>query len=148
MLLEVAREVLATTPGAVRDFEPVVRFKGFAESSIPVLVVLRANEYAERVAIVREGRLVAVESIATLKERAIRRVEIRLAAPAQGLERLRDVPGVRDLVVDARVVDLEIEGSMDALVKELAAFPVQTLTSEAPDLDEIFQSYYGRASAD
>jgi hypothetical protein len=37
---------------------------------------------------------------------------------------------------------------MDALVKELARFPVETLTSEAPELDEIFLSYYGRANAD
>ncbi len=52
VLLEVARDVLATTPGAVKDFEPIVRYKGFAESSIPVMVVLRANEYADRVAII------------------------------------------------------------------------------------------------
>ena len=36
---------------------------------------------------------------------------------------------------------------MDALVKELAAFPVQTLTSRPPELDEIFLSYYGRSHA-
>jgi hypothetical protein len=28
-------------------------------------------------------------------------------------------------------------------VKELATLPVQTLTSEAPELDEVFLSYYG-----
>ena len=37
---------------------------------------------------------------------------------------------------------------MDALVKELARFPVQTLTSEEPELDEIFLSYYGRSHVD
>jgi hypothetical protein len=36
---------------------------------------------------------------------------------------------------------------MDALVKALARLPVQTLTSEAPELDEIFRSYYGGADA-
>ena len=36
---------------------------------------------------------------------------------------------------------------MDELVKELAACPVQTLTSEPPDLDEIFLSYYGATMA-
>ena len=93
------------------------------------------------------GRLVAVDSIAALKERAIRRVEVRLAGPAAGLERLRDVPGVESLARDGDVVRLEVHGSMDALVKALAVFPVQTLTSRPPELDEIFLSYYGRSHA-
>ena len=37
---------------------------------------------------------------------------------------------------------------MDALVKELARHDVQTLTSEEPELDEIFLAYYGRSHAD
>ena len=37
---------------------------------------------------------------------------------------------------------------MDAVVKELARFPIQTLTSEPPELEEIFLSYYGSTDAD
>ena len=37
---------------------------------------------------------------------------------------------------------------MDALVKELATLPVQSLTSEPPELDEIFLTYYGQSHAD
>jgi ABC-2 type transport system ATP-binding protein len=98
---------------------------------------------AERVAIVRDGSLVAVESIATLKARSLRHVEVRLAHPAGGLERLRELPGVRSVSLADDVVRLVVEGSMDVLVKELAKLPVRTLTSEAPDLDEVFLSYYG-----
>jgi ABC-2 type transport system ATP-binding protein len=98
---------------------------------------------AGRVGIVRNGRLIAVESIATLKARAVRHVEVYLTRPAGGLEPLRETPGVRDVSLDGDVVRLVVEGSMDALVKELANLSVRTLTSEAPDLDEIFLSYYG-----
>jgi ABC-2 type transport system ATP-binding protein len=108
----------------------------------------QVEHVAERVAIVREGLLVAVEAMATLKQRALRRVEVRLAEPTPGAERLRDVPGVRALSLQDGVVRLDVEGSTDALVKELALLPVQTLTSEAPELDEIFLSYYGRSRAD
>jgi ABC-2 type transport system ATP-binding protein len=100
---------------------------------------------ASRVGIVRDGSLVAVEAISTLKERAIRKAEIRLAEPVGDLERrLGAIPGIHDMTVEDGVVRLRIEGSMDALIKELARFPVQTLTSEPPELDEIFLSYYGR----
>lgn len=108
----------------------------------------QVEHVAERVGIVRDGRLVAVEAIATLKQRAVRRVEVRLATPVPGAERLRNVPGVRDVWLGDGVVRLEVEGSMEALVKELARLPVQTLTSEAPELDDIFLSYYGRSHAD
>ncbi len=99
---------------------------------------------AERVGIVREGHLVAVETIAALKERAIRKVEIRLESPVADVDRLRRVDGVGALQQEGDVVRLEVQGSMDALVKELAALPVRTLTSVPPELDEIFLSYYGR----
>jgi ABC-2 type transport system ATP-binding protein len=108
----------------------------------------QVEHVAGRVGIVRDGRLVAVESIAELKERAIRKVEVRLAGAADGIERLREVPGVESFARDGDVVRLEVHGSMDALVKELGKVPVQTLTSEPPELDEIFLSYYGRDHAD
>jgi len=108
----------------------------------------QVEHVAGRVGIVRDGRLVAVESIVELKERAIRKVEVRLAGAADGIERLREVPGVESFARDGDVVRLEVHGSMDALVKELAKVPVQTLTSEPPELDEIFLSYYGRDHAD
>jgi ABC-2 type transport system ATP-binding protein len=103
---------------------------------------------ATRVGIVRDGALVAVEDIATLKERAIRKVEVRLTEPPTELDVLRQIPGVRDVALHDGVVRLHVEGSMDALIKALARLPVQTLTSEPPELDEIFLSYYGRANED
>ena len=98
---------------------------------------------AQRVGFVRGGKLIAIETIATMKARAVRRVEVRLAEPAAGLDRLADVEGVRDLSVDGLTARLTIAGEMDGLLKKLATFPVQTLTSEPPDLDEIFLSHYG-----
>ena len=108
----------------------------------------QVEHVAERVGVVRAGRLIAVETMSTLKERAVRHVEVRLAEPAPGVERLADVPGVSAFASEDQVVRLEIEGPMDALVKALAAFPVQTLTSAPPELEEIFLSYYGGVEDD
>jgi ABC-2 type transport system ATP-binding protein len=108
----------------------------------------QVEHVAERVGIVRAGRLVAVEAIATLRQRALRRVEVRLARAATGVERLREIQGVRELTLGDGVLRLDVEGTMDPLVKELAKLPVQTLTSEAPELDEIFRSYYGGSDGD
>ena len=108
----------------------------------------QVEHVADRVAIVRDGRLVDVETIAGLKDRAVRRVEVRFAGPPTGWENVRGVPGVRDASLDDGVLRLTVEGAMDAIVKELARLPIQTLTSEPPELEEIFLSYYGSTDAD
>jgi len=45
--LEVAREVLRTVPGGVPDFEPLIRYHTFGDSSIQFTVVLRSRTYPD-----------------------------------------------------------------------------------------------------
>ena len=52
--IDVARSVLATVPGGVPTFQPVVRFHTFGEYSIQFTVALRARETTERFLIVHE----------------------------------------------------------------------------------------------
>jgi len=107
----------------------------------------QVEHVADRVGIIREGRLIAVEHISTMKRRALRRVEVRFddGVPVEGLDRIE---GVRDVTVSNGVMRLHVEGPMDDLIKALARYPVRTLTSEEPELDEIFLAYYGRSHGD
>lgn len=102
---------------------------------------------AHRVGIIHDGRLIAVEEVSTLRHRALRRVEVRFAGDVSA-DDLDRIEGVRDVAVADGVVRLHVQGPMDALIKELARYPVQTLTSEEPELDEIFLAYYGRSHGD
>jgi small-conductance mechanosensitive channel len=52
--LEVAREVLKDVEGGVTDHEPLVRFKGFGESSIDFSVILRGREFGDQYLLVHE----------------------------------------------------------------------------------------------
>jgi ABC-2 type transport system ATP-binding protein len=106
----------------------------------------QVEQVAGRVGIIRDGRLIAVEEIAALQRRAVRRVEIRLAS-GSAIEGLDRIEGVHDVEARDGVVRLRVEGRMDALIKELARHPVETLTSETPDLDEVFLGYYGDPDA-
>ena len=106
-------------------------------------VLSEVQQSADRVGIVREGRLVAVESVESLRSRAVRRVEVRFdgAAPADALA---GVEGVTE--VDARdgLLRCHFSGRADGLVKALARHPIASLTIEEPDLEELFFGYYGK----
>jgi ABC-2 type transport system ATP-binding protein len=104
-------------------------------------VLAEVEHVADRVGILRAGRLVAVEDIEVLRQRFVRRVEIRFGAPvpAAAFQRL---PGVRDVAVDGELLRCAVEGSADALVKAAAQFPVVSLLSHEPDLEEVFLAYY------
>ena len=96
----------------------------------------------DRVGIIREGRLLAVESIATLKERALRKLEIDFGG-AVDARAFAGVPGVRDLTIDNGILRCTVMGSLDGLVKEAAKFEVRNVRSIETSLEEIFLAYYG-----
>lgn len=52
--LEVAREVLARSQGAVANFEPQVRFQAFADSAITLSVILRVKHIGDRPDVLHE----------------------------------------------------------------------------------------------
>jgi ABC-2 type transport system ATP-binding protein len=100
----------------------------------------------DRVGIIREGRLLAVESIATLKDRALRKLEIEFGGAVDDAA-FKNLPGVRDVVITGGVLRCTVMGSLDALVKAAARFEVVNLRSIETSLEEIFLAYYGDGDA-
>ncbi|OPG12659.1 ABC transporter ATP-binding protein [Microbispora sp. GKU 823] len=104
-------------------------------------VLAEVEHVADRVGIVRAGRLVAVEDIAALRERAVRHVELHFDAPVPK-ESFEGLPGVRDVVVQGASLRCTIDGRPDALIKAAARYTVVHMVSAEPDLEEIFLTYY------
>jgi len=95
----------------------------------------------QRVAIVRDGRLVTVEDVATLRERAVREVTILFDSPIDVAE-FEALPGVREVVLRGTTLHCHLTGHADALVKLSARYPVVDFTSAPPDLEEMFLRFY------
>jgi ABC-2 type transport system ATP-binding protein len=106
-------------------------------------VLAEVERIADRVGIVRDGRLVVVENVHALKSKALRRLELHFAR-AVPLHLFEHVPGVRDVVLHDTVLQCSVEGSVDALIKAAAQFEVINIVSHQPDLEEIFLRYYGQ----
>jgi len=106
-------------------------------------VLSEVQQSADRVGIIRDGRLVAVEAVERLRERAPRRVEIVFDAPVPS-SAFADLPSVRAAGVEGTVLRCLLVGPADPLVKAAARFTTLGLTAEEPDLEELFLTYYDR----
>jgi ABC-2 type transport system ATP-binding protein len=96
----------------------------------------------DRVAIIRDGRLIAVEHVADLTRRRYRDVTVEFAEPVD-LQRLRDLPGVRAVEADGRRVRFSVEPTaLDAVIKAIARHTIVDLELAHPSLEEIFLTYY------
>ncbi len=104
-------------------------------------ILPEVERVCDRVGIIREGRLIAVEDVATLKARALRRLEIHFAAPVPQ-EAFARLEGVRDVTVDNGVMRCTIVGTVDAVIKAAAQYTVVNVISHEPSLEEIFLAYY------
>jgi ABC-2 type transport system ATP-binding protein len=130
-------------PLVQHEFQRLVR-EVVAEGSTVFLsshVLDEVQHLCDHVAIVREGRLVAVEAVAALRERAVREVTIRFGGPVDAAP-FAQLPGVRDLQVRDSTLQCHLSGSADALVKLAARYEVIDFASAAPDLDSLFLHYY------
>jgi ABC-2 type transport system ATP-binding protein len=103
---------------------------------------------ADRVGILRTGRLVDVDAVETLRERSLRHVTVTFAEPVDPSQ-LAALDGVRVTGTDGSVLRLSApETALDALVKTIATHRVVDLVSEPADLEEIFLELYREEDGD
>ncbi|MGC1208729.1 MAG: ABC transporter ATP-binding protein [Ornithinimicrobium sp.] len=102
---------------------------------------------ADRVGIIRAGRLIDVESVHDLRSKAIRRVELVFDAPVAAAD-FADIAGARDVESTEHSVRLSFDGNMDELLGVATGkHHLIDINSEEADLEEIFLAYYRDAEA-
>jgi ABC-2 type transport system ATP-binding protein len=99
-----------------------------------------------RLAILRQGRLVVVDSLENLRKVAVQRLEIEFGEPV-GADEFRALPGVTEVHAEGRTVVVGFEGSADPVVKVAATHEVRAIRPREEDLEDIFLHYYRAQSA-
>ena len=104
-------------------------------------VLPEVQQVADRVALIRDGRLVLTSAVEELRTRARTRFEVTFAVepPPAAFAALR---GVHEIARHGRVVVFTLEGEADALVKALARHRVVAVDTHEADLEDIFLSLY------
>jgi ABC-2 type transport system ATP-binding protein len=97
---------------------------------------------AHRVAIIRGGTLIDVDTVAALRDRALRHVQLTFAAPVDAGP-FAGLDGVRVQSVDGSTLRLAAPAAaMDGIVKAAAGHELVDLVSSPAELEEIFLDLY------
>jgi ABC-2 type transport system ATP-binding protein len=110
-------------------------------------ILPEVEKVCDRVGIIRQGRLVTVETIESLKSHSVRQLEILFTGTVPK-DKFINIPGVRDIVLQDNILTCTVVGSLDALVKAAAQFEVVNIISHEPTLEEIFMTYYNEGKND
>jgi len=102
-------------------------------------ILSEVERVCDRVAIIRRGRLVALQDVARLLDRRKRHVEMRLVGPAPSLE---GVPGVSAIQTVDGLLTCQLEGDVRPFLAALDGAAISDLTIEPAHLEEAFLEYY------
>lgn len=97
---------------------------------------------ADRVGIIRQGTLIALESIASLRAKGIRKIEFELVAEPDP-QIFTGIAGIRDLLIERNRVFVSLEGAIDSLLSVITQnCTLLDMSTNEADLEEVFLTYY------
>ena len=97
----------------------------------------------DRVGIIREGSIVAVEEVATLRKQTVTKIEIEFGQAISKAE-FEGVDGVSEVTIKDHHLSCNVTGSVDSLIKLAARYTVVNIQSGHPALEEVFLTYYSQ----
>lgn len=110
-------------------------------------ILSEVEKSCDRVAIIREGGIVKLDTVEGLRDLAHHQVELRFkdAVPSDVFEEL---PGVSDLHADDHVLRMRVAGAIAPVVQAAARYELLDFVSREPSLEETFLAQYGREAAE
>ena len=103
-------------------------------------VLSDVEEVCERVALIRDGRIVGTGSVEALREGKARTMEVEFRAPPGGG---LAIPGVEVLSQEGATWTLAVSGDINEVLRELAKHDVADMTYERLSLEDLFMGFYG-----
>ncbi|MGE7760307.1 ABC transporter ATP-binding protein [Peribacillus sp. NPDC097895] len=103
-------------------------------------ILSEVQRLCNRVAIIKEGKIVTVEKISTLQENNYKKFKIETKSALD--KNYFQIGGVNKLEVDNNVISFLFRGNINTVLKRIAEIEIANLWIEEPDLEEIFMHYY------
>ncbi|MGG0240574.1 ABC transporter ATP-binding protein [Bacillus rhizoplanae] len=103
-------------------------------------ILNEVQRLCNRVAIIKEGKIVTVEKISTLQENNYKKFKIETKTALD--KNYFQIDGVNKLEVHNNVTSFLFKGNINTVMKKIAEIEIANLWIEEPDLEEIFIHYY------
>ncbi|MEV4110047.1 ABC transporter ATP-binding protein [Nonomuraea sp. NPDC049695] len=108
-------------------------------------ILSEVETLADRITIIRDGKAVESGTLAQLRHLTRTTVAADTAAPVTGLEQL---PGIHDAKVEGASVRFGVDAEhLDAAIRHLTTFGINSLVSHPPTLEELMLRHYARKEA-
>ena len=105
-------------------------------------IIDEVDRTCDRVAIIREGRLVQVDRIEAIRRLAFHHVELQFERPvAPAL--FSGLPGVSDVEAQGNTVVMRVSGPIGAVIAAAAGHGLLDVVSREPNLEDVFLAQYG-----
>ncbi|MBN8191242.1 ABC transporter ATP-binding protein [Bacillus sp. NTK074B] len=103
-------------------------------------ILSEVQRLCDRVAIIKDGKIVQVERISTLKENNHKKIKIEINGEVD--PSYFELEGVNNLEMKDQHVSFLFRGNINTVLKKIANIEISNLWIEEPDLEEIFLHYY------
>ncbi len=103
-------------------------------------ILSEVQKLCDRVAIIKEGRIVKLEKISTLTEDTYKKFKIELKNPIS--KEYFQVRGVHHIEAQGNTVSFLFKGNINHVIQVMAETEIANLWIEEPSLEEIFMHYY------
>ena len=98
------------------------------------------EKICDRVGLVKNGKLITSETISSLKEKMIRRLEVTFAQPVLADD--FDLQSTDIVEQDSHRLVLNVRGNINLLLKQIAKHEVKNLVFPEPSLEDTFMTFY------
>jgi ABC-2 type transport system ATP-binding protein len=105
-------------------------------------ILSEVERTADRVAIIRDGRLVKIDSVEGLRDLAHHQVELRFSGPVPTAA-FQALPGVSEVAAEDHVLRMRVNGPITPVVRAAAQYELLDFVSREPTLEETFLAQYG-----
>lgn len=93
-----------------------------------------------RVAIIKEGKIIKVDKISTLQEDNHKKFKIEVKSKTD--DSYFKIAGATNLEVNGNIISFLFKGNINLIIKKISEIEITNLWIEEPDLEEIFMHYY------
>jgi ABC-2 type transport system ATP-binding protein len=105
-------------------------------------ILSEVERVCDRVAILKEGRLIAVHGIADLKRLRLKTIEVTFEQDLD--ESIFQMEGVRKIEKDAHTVRLWVDANINGILRILSQYPIDRISCGDARLEDTFLEYYSQ----